>query len=88
MYWWIRANVIGWTSAEAQLPTYFSAGQTRHHQVEQDDVGAMLIELGDAARTIVRLDHLEALFGEHVGQGLEVGLLILNDKHSCHCLIS
>ena len=70
------------------MPTDLGAGQTRHHQVEQHDVGAMPIELGDASGTILRLDHLEALFGEHVGQGFAVGLLVLDHKHPGHWLIS
>src|SRR5512133_429661 len=65
-------------SAKSELTAHLSARQTRHHQVEQHDVSTTSIKLGDPGGPIPRLDHLEALVGKHVGQGLSVGLLVLN----------
>src|SRR4029450_5167420 len=75
-------------AAKAQLAKYLRTRQTRHHQVEQHDVCSAAIKLGDSAGAVRRLDDLKALPGEHVGQRLPVGLLVLHHKHPGHRLIS
>ena len=46
------------------------------------------VVLGQAGRAVGGLDHVEALLGQHVGQCLAVGLLVLDDQHPGHRLIS
>jgi hypothetical protein len=70
------------------VSTDFRSGEARHHEVEQDDIRATPVEFGDPGRAVVCLDDLEAFFGEHVRQGFAVGLLVLDDKHPSHWLIS
>ena len=54
------------------------------HQVEQDDVGAAAVELGQRVRAGAGDDGLEALPAQHVGQRVGEGLLVLHHQHSGH----
>ncbi|KIX78571.1 hypothetical protein SF12_08360 [Streptomyces sp. MBRL 601] len=70
--------------AAAQLAADLGAGESGQHQVEQDQVGAVALELVEPLGPGGRDGDLEALLAEHVGQSVAEGFLILDDEHSGH----
>ena len=61
------------------------AGQ---HQVEQHDVGAGAVELRQRIMAGGGDGHLEPLLAEHVGEGIAVALLVLDDQYATHAVSS
>ena len=63
---------------------HLGAGDPGQHQVEQHDVGAVAVELGERGVAVGRDRDLEALLAEHVGEGLAVALFVLDDEYPGH----
>ena len=63
-------------------------GQARQHQVEQDEVGAVAVELLEGGRAVVGDGDLEALLAEHVGQRVAERLFVLDDEDAGHAVLS
>src|SRR5690606_6953987 len=74
----------GDVGAAAQLAAHLGARQPGQHQVEEDEVGAVALELVESVGPGGRDGDLEALLAEHVRQGVGEGLLVLDDEHSGH----
>ncbi len=75
-------------AALAQATADLGAGQAGHHQVEQDDVGAVALELGQPLLAVGSQEDLEPLLGEHEAQGVPIALLVLDDQDHAHATSS
>ena len=71
-------------TALPQLTAHLGARDAGHHEVQQHDVGTVVVELGQAGSSVLGLGNLEPLLAEHEGGGLTVGLLVLDDEYSGH----
>ena len=71
-------------TALPQLTAHLGTRYAGHHEVQQHDVGTVVVELGQAGSPVLGLDNLEPLLTEHEGGGLTVGLLVLDDEYSGH----
>ena len=71
-------------AALAQLPAHVDAGQAGQHEVEQDEVGAVLVELGQCVGPGLGDGDLVALATEQVRERVGVRLLVLDDEDATH----
>ena len=60
--------MTGTCGALADLPEHLGPGLARKHQVQQHQVGAVALELGDGVQPVVGHADLEALLFQQVGQ--------------------
>jgi hypothetical protein len=63
-----------------QLPADIDPVHARKQHVEQDDIGVVLGEQTEAFGAVGGQDHVEAFVAETGGEGLAVGLLVLDDQ--------
>ena len=75
---------LRWRSCAAHV----DPGQAREHEVEQDEVGAVLVELRQRGGAGLGHGHLIALATQEVGQGVGVGLLVLDDEYAAHTWVA
>ncbi len=68
----------------AQLLAYIGTRHPRQHQIEQDDVGAGPVELGESCRTIGHHRGLKALLAQQKRQRIGQRLLVLHNQHTGH----
>ena len=57
------------------------AVQARHHDVQYDDVGALLDGLDDGGATVARGDHLITRVLQHEGEQLDDARVVVDDQH-------
>jgi hypothetical protein len=69
---------------QADLPAHLRAGEPRQHEIEQDQVGASLLEQVDGEDPVTRDLDLIALAPQHEGQRLGERLLVLDDQKPGH----
>ncbi len=79
-----RASRSRAVAADTQLAADLHAGHLRQHQIQQDQVSAATVELGQRLRPGGRDGDLEALFAQHVGQGVRPRLFVLHDQYPSH----
>ncbi|OPZ48494.1 MAG: hypothetical protein BWY91_03189 [bacterium ADurb.BinA028] len=68
----------------SQRTAYLHAGQAREHEVQQHEVGAVGVELGEGVGAGRGDRDREALLLQQVGQRVGEGLLVFHDEDSAH----
>ncbi len=68
----------------ADLPAHLGAGEAGEHEVEQDQVGAVLVERGHRGGTVLDDVHLVSLALEQEGERLAERRLVLDEHDACH----
>jgi hypothetical protein len=71
---------------QAQRAADIDAGQPREHQVEQDEVGAMVVELGERVGPGLGDPDVIPLLAEEVGERVREGGLVLDEEDTAHGL--
>jgi serine/threonine protein kinase len=67
---------------------HLGPGDPGQHQVEQDDVGAVALEVGQRVRAGGRDGDLETFLAQHVGERVGVALFVLHDEYPGHDVAS
>ena len=63
-----------------EAPADFGPVDARQHQVEQDDVGPLLLEGLDTLPSVLGDPDVEPFTAEAQGQGLPIGLFVVDDE--------
>ena len=68
---------------DVELPRRLDAGDARHVQVHDDDVGRQLADEAQRRLAVVRLSgHLEALLLEEAAQPAPEEIVVVDEKHA------
>jgi hypothetical protein len=76
--------ITGTLDTARSRPAHLGARQTRQHEVEQHDIGAVPLEVGQRVRGRSPRRDLVALLAQHVRQGVAVALFVFDHEYAGH----
>ena len=74
-------------AAGPEPAAHLRPGHSGQHQIQQNQVRAIAVVLGQAAFAISLGGNVETFLVEHVGESLTIGLFVLDDQNPGHPLI-